>query len=68
MGDNVKYHVSGEGTIVFKRKHGTPLTMIDVKYVSGPKKNLVFIAMLEDKGYDVDFNKGNAFLRHISTG
>ena len=31
-------------------------------------KNLVFIAMLEDRGYDVIFLKGKAFLRHIATG
>ena len=41
--------------------------MIDVKYVPGLKKNLVSIAMLEDKGYDVVFSKGKVFLRHITT-
>eukprot|EP00253_Pinus_taeda_P005812 PITA_05812 len=40
----------------------------DEKYsVSGLKKNLVSIAMLEDKGYDVVFIKGKVFLRHITT-
>eukprot|EP00253_Pinus_taeda_P018416 PITA_18416 len=34
----------------------------------GLKKNLVSVAMLEDKGYDVVSNKGKVFLRHISTG
>lgn len=33
MGDDGKYHVSGEGTIVFQREHGAPLTLTDVKYV-----------------------------------
>ena len=33
----------------------------------GLKKNLVSISMLEDKGYDVIFSKGKAFLRHIAT-
>jgi hypothetical protein len=37
-------------------------------YVPGLKKNLVSVAMLEDKGYDVVFSKGKAFLRHIATG
>ena len=41
--------------------------MTDVKYVPGLKKNLVSIAMLEDKGYDVVFNKGKVFLRHVTT-
>ena len=68
MGDDGKYHVSGEGTVVFQREHGAPLTLTDVKYVSGLKKNLVSVAMLEDKGYDVVFSKGKVFLRHIATG
>jgi len=68
MGNDGKYHVSGEGTIVFQREHGAPLTMIDVKYVPGLKKNLVSVAMLEEKGYDVVFSKGKAFLRHIGMG
>ena len=68
MGDDGKYRVLGEGTVVFQREHGAPLTLIDVKNVSGLKKNLVFVTMLEDKGYDVALSKGKAFLRHIGTG
>ena len=68
MGDDGKYYVSDEGTVVFQREHGAPLTLSVVKYVLGLKKNLVSIAMLEDKGYDVVFSKGKVFLRHISTG
>ena len=29
------------------------------------KKNLVSISILEDRGYDVTFSKGKAFLQHI---
>ena len=68
MGDDGKYYVSGEGMVVFQREHGAPLTLTDVKYVPGLKKNLVSVAMLEDKGYDVVFSKGKEFLRHIDTG
>ena len=68
MGDDGKYCVSGECIVVFQREHGAPLTLTNVKYVSGLKKNLVSIAMLEDKGYDVVFNKGKVFLRHIAMG
>ncbi|WP_438938729.1 hypothetical protein, partial [Actinobacillus pleuropneumoniae] len=53
MGDDGKYRASGEGKVVFQREHGAPLTLIDVKYVLGLKKNLVYVATLEDKGYDV---------------
>ena len=68
MGDNGKYCVSSEGTVVFQREHGAPLTLTDVKYVLGLKNNLVSVVMLEYKGYDVVFSKGKSFLRYISTG
>eukprot|EP00253_Pinus_taeda_P006173 PITA_06173 len=68
MGDDGRYRVSGEGTIVFQREHGAPLTLTDVNYVPCLKKNLVSIAMLEDKGYDVAFSKGKVFMRHIGIG
>eukprot|EP00253_Pinus_taeda_P027856 PITA_27856 len=68
MGDDGKHHVSGEGTVVFQRENGSPLTLSNVMYVPGLKKNLVSIAMLEDKGYDVVFSLGKVFLRHIGTG
>ena len=64
MGDDEKYSVSGVGTVAFQREHGASITLTDVKYVPGLKKNLVSIAMLEDKGYDDVFSKGNVFLRH----
>ena len=41
--------------------------MTDVKCVPELKRNLVSITMLEDRGYDVVFNKGKVFLRHIIT-
>lgn len=68
MGDDGKYCVSGEGTIVFQRDQGAPLTLTNVKYVLGLKKNLVLVVMLEDKGYDVVFSKGKASIRYIATG
>ena len=68
MGDNGNYCVLGEGILVFQRECGAPLTLSAIQYVPGLKKNLVSIAMLEDKGYDVGFSKGKFFLRHIYTG
>eukprot|EP00253_Pinus_taeda_P024147 PITA_24147 len=67
MGDDKRYSISGVGTIAFQRENGPPLTLTDVMYVPELKKNLVLVMMLEDKGYDVVFNKGKAFLRHIAT-
>jgi len=39
-----------------------------VKYVPRLKKNLVSVAMLEEKGYDFIFSEGKVFLRYIATG
>jgi hypothetical protein len=40
----------------------------DVIHIPGLKKNLVSIAMMEDRGYDIVFNDGKVFLRHKTTG
>jgi hypothetical protein len=37
-------------------------------HVPGLKKNLVSVAMLEDRGYDVVFSDGKYFLRHKAMG
>eukprot|EP00253_Pinus_taeda_P026191 PITA_26191 len=58
MGNDRKHCVSGRGTIMFQGEHGSPLTLSNVMYVLGLKKNLVSIAMLEDKGYDAVFSLG----------
>ena len=58
MGDDGRYSVSGVGTVTFQREHGASLTLTDVMYVPGLKKNLVSVTTLEDKGYDVVFPKG----------
>ena len=67
MGDDGNYSVSGVSMVSFQREHGPPITLIDVKYVPGLKKNFVSIATLEEKGCDVAFSKGKVFLRHITT-
>ena len=56
------------GTITFQRDSGKPFQLKDVMHVSGLKKNLVSIAMLEDRGYDVVFSDGKYFLRHKTMG
>eukprot|EP00253_Pinus_taeda_P029089 PITA_29089 len=68
MGDDGKYSVTGLGTITFRRVHGAPLTLKNVMYVLGLKKNLISITILGERGYDVIFSKGKAFLRHIAMG
>ena len=37
-------------------------------YVPGLNNNLVFVAVLEDRGYEVMLRKRNFFLKHIATG
>eukprot|EP00253_Pinus_taeda_P031503 PITA_31503 len=68
MGDDGKYSVTGLGTITLQREHGAPLTFKNVMYVPELKKKLASVSILEDKGYDVIFLKGKAFLRHIALG
>ena len=48
MSDDGKYNVLGVGTVAFEMEHGPPITLKDVMYVPGLKKNLVSIVMLED--------------------
>ena len=37
-------------------------------HVPGLKKNLISVAMLEDRGYDVVFSEGKVFLRYKAIG
>ena len=67
MGDDGWYSATGIGTITFQRDSGKPFPLKYVMHVPGLKKNLVSIAMLEDRGYDVVFSDGKAFLRHKTT-
>jgi len=62
MGDDDNYSVTGVATIIFQREHVAPLTLKNVIHVPRLTKNLVSVAMLEDRGYDVIFTKGKAFL------
>ena len=68
MGDDGRYSATGIGTITFDRESGNPFLLKNVMHVPGLKKNLVSVAMLEDRGYDVVFSEGKAFLRHKTMG
>ena len=68
MGDDGRYNVTGIGTISFEGESSKPFILEDVMHVPGLKKNLISVAMLEDKGYDVFFSEGKAFLRSKATG
>ena len=68
MGDDGRYSVTSIRTISFERESGKPFILKDVMHVPGLKKNLIFVAMLEDKGYGVFFSEGKAFLCSKATG
>ena len=68
MGNNGRYNATGIGTITYERESGNQFLLKNVMHVPGLKKNLVSITMLEDKGYDVVFSEGKAFLRHKTMG
>ena len=52
MGDDGRYSATDIGTITFERDLGKPFLLKDAMHVPGLKKNLVSVALLEDKGYD----------------
>jgi hypothetical protein len=62
MGDDGRYSAIGIGTITFQRESGKPFQLKNVMHVLGLKKNLVSVAMLEDRGYDVVFSSGKPYL------
>ena len=68
MGDDGQYNATGIGTITFQRDSGKPFQLKNVMQVPGLKKNLVPVAMLEDRGYDVVFSSGKSYLRHKEMG
>lgn len=53
MGDNGRYSATTVGIVTSQRDSGSPLRLKDVMFVSGLKKNLISVAVLEDRGYDV---------------
>lgn len=66
FGDDGRYNTTIINTINFQREHVSPLRLTYVMYVPGLNKNLVSVTVLEDRGYDVIFNKGKVFLRNIT--
>ena len=58
MGDDGRCTATRIGKVTFHRESGSPLRLKDAMFVPGLKKNLIFVVVLEDRGYDVIFNKG----------
>eukprot|EP00253_Pinus_taeda_P019110 PITA_19110 len=68
MDDDGRYSATGIGTISFERESSKPFVLKEVMHVPRLKKNLISVEMLEDKGYDVVFSEGKAFLHSKTTG
>jgi len=66
-GDDGRYSTTGIGIVTFKKEFGSHIFLKYVMFIPGLKKNLIFVAVLEDRGYDVIFNKGKSFLKHVAT-
>ena len=61
MGDDGRYILTGIGTISFQKESGKPFVLKEVMHVPGLKKNLISVAMLEDKGYDAQCGRTYGF-------
>jgi hypothetical protein len=63
--------IEGVGSISFSLESGARLHIDELLYVLGLKKNLLSVATLEDKGYEVIFKDRKALLwakgSHLST-
>jgi hypothetical protein len=62
LGDDREVKVAGCGTVSFRRESLPPMTLTEVLYVPGLKKNLVSVSTIEEKGYEVLFHDGQVLL------
>ena len=53
MGDDGRYSARNIGEITFQRDSRSPLRLKDVMFISGLKKNIISVVMLEYHGYKV---------------
>jgi hypothetical protein len=62
LGDDGTYDIKGFGSTSFRLQSGNIFHIDEILYVPGLKKNLIFVPILESKGYSVAFSKGKAFM------
>jgi len=55
LGDDAKYSMKGEGTILFQPGSSGSFDAQDVLYVLGLRKNLISISIMEDMGFAIIF-------------
>jgi hypothetical protein len=62
LGDDYQYPIKGVGESNYKLDSENSITMKDVLYVPGLKKNLLSISSLDKKGYRVSFIDGEVLM------
>jgi hypothetical protein len=62
LGDDWEAKVAGCGTVSFRRESLPPMTLTEILYVPGLKKNLVSVSTIEEKVYEVLFHDGQVIL------
>jgi hypothetical protein len=62
LGDDYQYPIKGIGESNYKLDSENSITMKDVLYVPGLKKNLLSISALDKKGYRVAFIDGEVLM------
>jgi hypothetical protein len=67
LGYDREVKVAGCGTVSFRRESLPPMTLTEVLYVPGLKKNLVSVSTIEEKGYEVLFRDGQVLLFPIGS-
>lgn len=60
--NEVSYAIKGTGSISFQLECGSVLHLEEVLYLLGLKKSLIFVDILENKGYKVTLMEGKALL------
>jgi hypothetical protein len=62
LGDDAKYEVKGDGTILFQLELGGSFDDHDVLYVLGLKNNFLSILSIEDMDFAVTFQRGQVVI------
>jgi hypothetical protein len=62
LGDDAKYVVKGERTVLFQLELGGPLGAQDVLYVPGLKNNWLSVSAMDNKGFYFNFQRGKVLI------
>ena len=62
LGDDYQYPIKGSGESSYNLDFGKSLTMKEVFFVPGLKKNLLSISTLDEKGMGVEFIDGQVIM------